>query len=147
MSSDWQLGPRPDSIYRPDSVYPSNGDSPPGDALSRADTYTLERTDTVRSVAGGWLKLRGRNDSLPQYGSRPLPPCPNRFVAHTDAAHPRRWWFASTAIPLVAATIGPLSNVLSIVALATTWRVALADDGQLPGGTDDSGVDIEDPKW
>jgi potassium channel subfamily K len=59
----------------------------------------------------------------------------------------RQWWFASTAIPLVAATIGPLSNVLSIVALVMTWRVQLPDDGQLPDGTDDAGVGLRDPNW
>ena len=35
------------------------------------------------------------------------------------------WWFASTAIPLLAATIGPLANVLSIAALVTEWRMCL----------------------
>lgn len=35
------------------------------------------------------------------------------------------WWFASTAIPLLAATIGPLANVLSIAALVTSWRMCL----------------------
>lgn len=57
------------------------------------------------------------------------------------------WWFASTAIPLAAATIGPLANVLSIAALVSKWRVALPNDGQLPEGTDDAGTDIADPEW
>ncbi|CAK7208518.1 Potassium channel [Sporothrix bragantina] len=57
------------------------------------------------------------------------------------------WWFASTAIPLLAATTGPLSNVLSIAALVTPWRVALPDNGQLPLGIDDNGVGIKDPHW
>ena len=35
---------------------------------------------------------------------------------------PQSWWFASTAIPLVAAAAGPLANVMSIVALAMPWR-------------------------
>ncbi|KAF2207530.1 hypothetical protein CERZMDRAFT_6163, partial [Cercospora zeae-maydis SCOH1-5] len=35
------------------------------------------------------------------------------------------WWFASTAIPLLAATLGPLANVLSIAALVTYWRMCL----------------------
>ena len=58
-----------------------------------------------------------------------------------------KWWFASIAIPLLAATIGPLANVLSIAALASKWRVSLPNNGQLPEGTDDAGVDIADPKW
>ena len=54
----------------------------------------------------------------------------------------RNWWFASTAIPLLAATIGPLANVLSIAALVNKWRVNLPDNGQLPEGTDDNGIGI-----
>jgi len=59
----------------------------------------------------------------------------------------RDWWFASTAIPLLAATIGPLANVLSIAALVTKWRVTLPNNGQLPEGADDNGIDILDPHW
>lgn len=59
----------------------------------------------------------------------------------------RQWWFASTTIPLLAATIGPLANVLSIAALASKWRVALPNNGQLPEGADNAGVDIADPRW
>ena len=58
-----------------------------------------------------------------------------------------KWWFASIAIPLLAATIGPLANVLSIAALALKWRVDLPNNGQLPEGADDAGVDIADPEW
>jgi hypothetical protein len=59
----------------------------------------------------------------------------------------RDWWFASTAIPLLAATIGPLSNVLSIAALASPWKVTLPKNGILPEGADDNGVGIKDPTW
>ncbi|TAQ91052.1 hypothetical protein B7494_g586 [Chlorociboria aeruginascens] len=83
---------------------------------------TLKGADTVRTI--GRLKLRGKTDDLPQ-----------------------DWWFASTAIPLLAATIGPLANVLSIAALVTRWRVALPNNGQLPEGTDDAGTGIPDPHW
>lgn len=72
----------------------------------------------------GRFKLRGQTDDLPQ-----------------------NWWFASTAIPLLAATIGPLANVLSIAALVTKWRVQLPNNGQLPEGKDDAGIDIPDPHW
>jgi potassium channel subfamily K len=43
---------------------------------------------------------------------------------------PQDWWFASTAIPLLAATIGPLANVLSVAALVTPWRSCLIVDVQ-----------------
>ncbi len=79
-------------------------------------------TDTILTF--GKFKLRGKTDDLPQ-----------------------DWWFASTAIPLLAATIGPLANVLSIAALVSKWRVRLPNDGQLPEGTDDNGTDIPDPEW
>ena len=59
----------------------------------------------------------------------------------------RDWWFASTAIPLLAATIGPLANVLSIAALVSTWRVSLPNNGQLPEGADELGQSIPDPHW
>ncbi|KAF1345323.1 hypothetical protein BDV97DRAFT_372536 [Delphinella strobiligena] len=44
-----------------------------------------------------------------------------------DDDQERDWWFAGTAIPLLAATIGPLANVLSIAALVTYWRMCLVD--------------------
>ncbi|KAF2154220.1 voltage-gated potassium channel [Myriangium duriaei CBS 260.36] len=38
------------------------------------------------------------------------------------------WWFAGTAVPLLAATLGPAANVLSIAALVTSWRECLVDN-------------------
>ncbi|KFY29951.1 hypothetical protein V493_02196 [Pseudogymnoascus sp. VKM F-4281 (FW-2241)] len=72
----------------------------------------------------GQLKLRGKDDDLPQ-----------------------SWWFASTAIPLLAATIGPLANLLSIAGLVSKWKVDLPNNGKLPEGADDNGVTIPDPQW
>ncbi|MCJ1286289.1 Potassium channel [Xylographa opegraphella] len=54
------------------------------------------------------------------------------------------WWFASTAIPLLAATIGPLANVLSIAALITSWRNNY--DTDYPG-IDDASIGYADPHW
>ncbi|KAK5700720.1 Potassium channel [Elasticomyces elasticus] len=52
------------------------------------------------------------------------------------------WWFASTAIPLLAATIGPLANVTSIAALVTFWRQC-----RIPGATaDDAAICFGDPQ-
>ncbi|KAI1488367.1 hypothetical protein F5X96DRAFT_680541 [Biscogniauxia mediterranea] len=81
-----------------------------------------EKTDAIRTI--GFLKLRGKTDDLPQ-----------------------SWWFASTAVPLLAATQGPLSNVLSIAALVTAWKLDLPNNGQLPEGADDNGVPKADPRW
>ena len=69
------------------------------------------------------------------------------------------WWFASTAIPLLAATIGPLANVFSIAALVTFWRMCLLPDiakdnaeqclwdGRGPIGPDLEGQPFRDPNW
>ncbi|KAF2034250.1 potassium channel-like protein [Setomelanomma holmii] len=55
------------------------------------------------------------------------------------------WWFASTAIPLLAATLGPLANVSSIAALVTSWRQSnYVDEVWL---SDFDGVPYADPKW
>ncbi len=55
---------------------------------------------------------------------------------------PARWWYASTAIPLLAGTFGPMANAFSICALVEKWRVSIP-----PAGTEEHGIKIEDPKW
>ncbi|KAJ3893408.1 hypothetical protein GG344DRAFT_43418 [Lentinula edodes] len=55
---------------------------------------------------------------------------------------PQRWWFTSTAFPLVAGTFGPLANLFSVCALVQTWRV------QISGGESETqGQRISDPHW
>ena len=54
------------------------------------------------------------------------------------------WWFASTAIPLLAATTGPLANVMSIAALITSWRNNY--DPAYPM-QDSYSVGFPDPHW
>ncbi|KAK7039344.1 hypothetical protein R3P38DRAFT_3261716 [Favolaschia claudopus] len=49
---------------------------------------------------------------------------------------PKRWWFTSTAFPLVAGTFGPLANFFSICALSQTWRQLTQDGSRIP-----------DPRW
>ena len=55
------------------------------------------------------------------------------------------WWFASTGIPLLAATLGPLANVSSIAALVTPWRQQNIIDGVRV--SDFEGVHFGDPRW
>lgn len=55
------------------------------------------------------------------------------------------WWFASTGIPLLAATLGPLANVSSIAALVTSWRQSNFIDGERL--SDFEGVPYADPRW
>ena len=61
-----------------------------------------------------------------------------------DDEEPQDWWFASTAIPLLAATTGPLANVMSIAALITTWRADY--DSDFPG-VDSHSRGYADPHW
>ncbi|KAJ4992660.1 potassium channel [Stagonosporopsis vannaccii] len=55
---------------------------------------------------------------------------------------PGRWWFASTACPLIAGTFGPMANAFSICALPEKWRVYIP-----PGSDEGHGFTVEDPKW
>ncbi|KAJ7077429.1 hypothetical protein B0H15DRAFT_915299 [Mycena belliarum] len=48
----------------------------------------------------------------------------------------KRWWFTSTAFPLIAGTLGPLANFFSACALSQTWREYDADGSKIP-----------DPAW
>jgi hypothetical protein len=59
----------------------------------------------------------------------------------------RSWWFASTVIPILAACIGPLANVLSLASLVTKWKDSLPDNGVLPAGADNNGIPIPDSHW
>ncbi|KAJ4325618.1 hypothetical protein N0V94_000573 [Neodidymelliopsis sp. IMI 364377] len=55
---------------------------------------------------------------------------------------PSRWWFASTACPLIAGTFGPMANAFSICALPEKWRVYIP-----PGQDEGHGLTVQDPKW
>ncbi|KAI8938071.1 hypothetical protein NX059_005742 [Plenodomus lindquistii] len=55
---------------------------------------------------------------------------------------PSRWWFASTASPLIAGTFGPMANAFSICALPNEWRVYIP-----PGSDEGHGRTVSDPKW
>ncbi|KAF2122364.1 hypothetical protein BDV96DRAFT_640406 [Lophiotrema nucula] len=68
----------------------------------------------------------------------------DRWSKHVEGER-SDWWFASTAIPLLAATLAPLANVLSICALVTSWRETVLVDGKIVG--DFAGIPFPDPKW
>ncbi|CAK7200025.1 hypothetical protein SEUCBS139899_002713 [Sporothrix eucalyptigena] len=40
---------------------------------------------------------------------------------------PSRWWFASSAFPMIAATLGPVASAFSICALVRPWRQEILD--------------------
>ncbi|KAG7286056.1 hypothetical protein NEMBOFW57_008359 [Staphylotrichum longicolle] len=59
--------------------------------------------------------------------------------AHLD---PSRWWFASSAFPMIAGTLGPVASAFSICALVKPWRQSY------PPGTDVTTAPfIPDPPW
>ncbi|EQB43328.1 ion channel protein [Colletotrichum gloeosporioides Cg-14] len=59
--------------------------------------------------------------------------------AHLD---PSRRWFASSAFPMIAGTLGPVASAFSICALVRPWRQ------HFPPGTDiDAATFVPDPKW
>ncbi|KAK4643621.1 hypothetical protein QC761_406610 [Podospora bellae-mahoneyi] len=55
---------------------------------------------------------------------------------------PSRWWFASSAFPMIAGTLGPVASAFSICALARPWR-----QNYLPGSNLDAAPFIRDPIW
>jgi potassium channel subfamily K len=52
-------------------------------------------------------------------------------------------------VPLLAATLGPLANVLSIGAMVTSWRVDRTDPSNPKGDLLPplQGIPIHDPEW
>ncbi|KAL8947139.1 MAG: hypothetical protein Q9222_006543 [Ikaeria aurantiellina] len=58
--------------------------------------------------------------------------------------NPSRWWFASTAFPLLAGTFGPMASAFSVCALVENWRVIVPHG---PGGNEAHGIDVKDPGW
>jgi potassium channel subfamily K len=59
---------------------------------------------------------------------------------------PRDWWFASTAIPLIAAATAPFANVMSIMALAISWRGTIHYDKIGNNGLPLQ-IPYDDPQW
>ena len=59
-----------------------------------------------------------------------------------DFLLPSRWWFASTACPLIAGTFGPMASGLNICALSFYWRQSIPKDG-----FEAWGEAIPDPPW
>lgn len=63
---------------------------------------------------------------------------------HETQAHldPTRWWFASSAFPMMAGTLGPVASAFSICALVRPWRQ------HVPPGTNISQAEfVQDPTY
>lgn len=63
---------------------------------------------------------------------------------HNDEAHldPSRYWFASSAFPMIAATLGPVASAFSVCALVRPWRQIFP-----PGSDIDKAQFVDDPIW
>ncbi|KAL6412398.1 potassium channel [Ilyonectria robusta] len=55
---------------------------------------------------------------------------------------PSRWWFLSSAFPMLAGTLGPVASAFSICALVQPWRQHL-----VPGGDVQEAPFIANPSW
>ena len=102
----------------------SGAKAPETDESKKADVEALAPVTRTRTQVHQFWKFKLRPD---------------------DDGEPQDWWFASTAIPLIAATSGPLANVMSIAALITTWRVAY--DPEHPGVDAMAIHKVSDPHW
>ncbi|KAG7103471.1 Outward-rectifier potassium channel TOK1 like protein [Verticillium longisporum] len=55
---------------------------------------------------------------------------------------PSRWWFASSAFPMIAGTLGPVASAFSICALVRSWR-----QHRPPGTSISDAKFVADPEW
>ncbi|CRK32313.1 hypothetical protein BN1708_005704 [Verticillium longisporum] len=53
-----------------------------------------------------------------------------------------RWWFASSAFPMIAGTLGPVASAFSICALVRSWR-----QHRPPGTSISDAKFVADPEW
>ncbi|KAK2049760.1 ion channel protein [Colletotrichum somersetense] len=84
--------------------------------------------DTIEERIGQLEESKARSDK--------------RFANDDAHLHPSRWWFASSAFPMIAGTLGPVASAFSICALVRPWRQ------HYPPGTDiASAAFVKDPKW
>ncbi|KAK3998324.1 outward-rectifier potassium channel TOK1 [Cladorrhinum sp. PSN332] len=56
--------------------------------------------------------------------------------------NPSRWWFVSSAFPMMAGTLGPAATAFSICALSKSWRQDFP-----PGSNVDDATYVDDPSW
>jgi potassium channel subfamily K, other eukaryote len=55
-----------------------------------------------------------------------------------------RWWFASSAFPMLAGTLGPVASAFSICALVRPWRQMVKG---YTLGEEPAPPFIDDPPW
>ena len=62
------------------------------------------------------------------------------------AKQPSRWWFASTACPLLAGTFGPIASGFNICALVYHWRQYIPPGGN-QSTSEQAGLTLPDPPF
>ncbi|KAM0331418.1 hypothetical protein ACHAQA_003091 [Verticillium albo-atrum] len=76
----------------------------------------------------------------------PSPTIPAAPIAEIIVKQPSdsvsRWWFASSAFPMIAGTLGPVASAFSICALARPWR-----QYKPPGTSIVDAAFVPDPDW
>lgn len=107
-------------LFESDSPTTKREDRLRPDAEEDDNRLTRPRTKTL---LGGRIRLRAKEDD-----------------------DPSDWWFASTAIPLLAATFAPMANLLSIAALVVYWRNDITTP-DVKSTIYSLSVGVRDPQW
>lgn len=95
--------------------------------------------DNVESNAEAMDSSHQEHQSPKKEGDEPEPKAVFNDEAHLD---PSRYWFASSAFPMIAATLGPVASAFSVCALVRPWRQVFP-----PGSDLDKAQFIDDPVW
>lgn len=84
------------------------------------------------------------NENIGEHAENAENQLPKEYRFQNDEVHlyPSRWWFASSAFPMIAGTLGPVASAFSICALARPWRQQL-----VPGGDITKAGFFPDPPW
>ncbi|KAK3316120.1 hypothetical protein B0H66DRAFT_641019 [Apodospora peruviana] len=67
---------------------------------------------------------------------------PNEVQPDESHMDPSRWWFASSAFPMIAGTLGPVASAFSICALVRPWRQDFPPDSDIS-----KAEFVGDPVW
>lgn len=111
--------------------------------VRRNTVVIMENTSNADAGASTTLEVAGEAPNETTVAERPTKKWRFR-MRPVDDDEDQDWWAASTAIPLLAATTGPLANVMSIAALVSSWRNNY--DPDYPG-VDAASIGFPDPKW
>ncbi|OAP55913.1 hypothetical protein AYL99_10065 [Fonsecaea erecta] len=116
------------------------------DYEKQKDWDPLEKADTIGTLPDNEAR-HGKNKLEPQASWQAHHHGMLKFRSVEDDL-PTNWWFASTAIPLIAATLAPMANLISITALVVPWRNRLIQSkAEFPLTYQATSVGYDDPKW